>query len=361
MKDKAAHFANITVCAAGIITAVFLGIRYALPAITPILLGYIFASITYKISDRIASKIKKHARVIRGAVCMIMIFAILFLSYLGIKLLIRELYELMDQLSRDSGLIEGYLDIAITTTKNSKFFTLISKILARADKYAVKLDLILQKATDSLLSSITAFVSKTASAAVSKIPTAILFLVTFISSAYYFCADRERISKYMSRILPRAVADAAKSIRTRISRYLISYLKASAFMFFTTLSVMLIFLSLAKQRYAFIISLLISVVDLLPILGAGTVIIPFGIYSLIAGNTGFSVMLFIMLLLLTVIRKTAESRMIGKGIGLHPLPMIGSIYIATKLFGWVGIIAGPMVCCILQSIFRENSKLQKKD
>lgn len=361
MKDKTAHLADIAICTAGIIAVIFLGIRYVLPSVFPVLLGYIFAIITYPISDKIASRHKKHARTIRGTVCIIMISAILLFGYIGIKHLVCELIELIDHLSRDPKLIEGYLDLALSSTENHKFFILIQCILSRAGKYAARFDTILQNIANSLLSSLTAFISRTASATISKIPSAVMFSITFFSSAYYFCADKENISMYISRIFPHRAQEVAVSIRTRISRYLMSYLKASAFMFFTTLSVMLIFLLLTAHKYAFIISLFTAAVDFLPILGAGTVIIPWTIYSFITGNTSFGILLMIILLLLTFIRKIAEPKIIGKEIGLHPLSMIASVYIATKIFGLVGIIAGPVICCILQSAISGNSKLSKRD
>ena len=109
-------------------------------------------------------------------------------------------------------------------------------------------------------------------------------------------------------------------------------------------------------NYAFIISMIIAVVDILPILGAGTVILPWAIFSLLTSNYKLGIGLIVIYAIISIIRQIAEPKIVGGSLGLHPLATLASIYISVKFIGFSGIFIGPIIALLICSIFKvENA------
>jgi hypothetical protein len=93
--------------------------------------------------------------------------------------------------------------------------------------------------------------------------------------------------------------------------------------------------------YAFLLAALIALVDLLPILGVGTVLIPWSVVMLLQHRFFIGFGLLVLYLAVTVVRQIAEPRLLGKSLGLHPLLTVFSTYVGWELFGFFGMLLGP--------------------
>ena len=114
---------------------------------------------------------------------------------------------------------------------------------------------------------------------------------------------------------------------------------------------MLAGLTLLGVEYALIMAIVISVVDILPILGAGTVLIPWAIFALISSNTPLGVGLLVLYAVTLVARQFIEPKIVGSTLGIHPLATLASVYLGLKFLGFVGIFVGPMVALLLRELF----------
>ena len=105
--------------------------------------------------------------------------------------------------------------------------------------------------------------------------------------------------------------------------------------------------------YAFLLALLIAAVDFLPLLGTGVVLIPWGIICLILGQVRLGIGLLILYGVTTLIRQVLEPKLIGEGLGLHPLLSLLSMYAGLRLFGVWGMILAPLVAAGIKSVAGE--------
>ena len=128
------------------------------------------------------------------------------------------------------------------------------------------------------------------------------------------------------------------------------YLRAYCVLFAITLGELVIGFLILRVRYVLLIALLVALLDFLPIFGVGTVLIPWAIISLIAGNTALGVGLAVLYVVITVIRQIIEPRVVGKSLGLHPILMLISLYAGLKLFGVIGVFAGPAVALCAKAL-----------
>lgn len=115
-------------------------------------------------------------------------------------------------------------------------------------------------------------------------------------------------------------------------------------------------LSILKVPYALVLALIICVVDILPVLGTGTVIIPWAIYEFIMGNSNLALGLAVMYVLITVIRNFIEPKIVGHSVGLHPIVTLTSMYVGLQLFGFFGMLMMPIIIIMIK-VLQDNGKI----
>ena len=105
-------------------------------------------------------------------------------------------------------------------------------------------------------------------------------------------------------------------------------------------------------KNAVVIAIGIAMLDVLPILGTGTVLIPWSLISLINGNYGLALGLIVLYIITVIVRNLIEPKIIGGQVGLHPLITLVSIFIGLRLFGFFGMICLPLAIIIIFSLYK---------
>ncbi len=134
------------------------------------------------------------------------------------------------------------------------------------------------------------------------------------------------------------------------------YVKAYAILMAVTFAELALGLSILRVDKAILVAALIAVIDLLPVLGTGGVMVPWIIVELIKGNIPFAIGLAVLYLIIIIVRNILEPKLIGKQIGLHPLVMLICMYVGLKLFGFIGLFALPVAVVIAKQLY-DNDKI----
>ena len=129
------------------------------------------------------------------------------------------------------------------------------------------------------------------------------------------------------------------------------YIKAYGILLALTFVLLLVGLWILRIDYAFLLSFLIALADLLPVIGVGTILIPWGIIMLLQKNFYLGFGLLILYLVISLIRQVAEPKVLGKSLGLHPLLTLFATYVGFSLFGLVGMILAPLVALFAKRVF----------
>lgn len=109
-----------------------------------------------------------------------------------------------------------------------------------------------------------------------------------------------------------------------------------------------------KGGYIIVISIITALLDILPVFGTGTVLIPWAIYSLIMGDIPFAIGLVVLYILITVIRQVIEPHLVAMNVGIHPIFTLASMYIGIQLFGVLGIFILPITIVLLKTLNSEG-------
>ena len=349
--------ANITIIVAGIVLAAWMFFKYALSALLPFLLAAVISAIVSPLSAWVSKKTKVPKK-LTSAVVLILLFSLISaLLYYGISRLIGELGGLLARLSEDPELIGNTLTSIIDrVTGNGTHFSFLQRIFESESLQSLGLDLsgLLRDTIGSIISSLTSALPMAAISVIKAIPSWILFVLVLLIAAYYFSSDGESVGRSLSSLLPTKWQAGLPMIKEKFKKTVTGYIKAYFLLMLLTFFEMLIGLTVLGVEYAFIMAIVISVVDVLPILGAGTVLVPWAVFAFLTSNTPLGVGLLILYAVTLVIRQIAEPRIVGSTLGIHPLATLASVYLGLQLIGFLGIFVGPMVAMMLREVFFKN-------
>lgn len=359
MENDYRKAANITVIVAGIMLFSWFFFKYALGAFIPFLLAAAIAAIIAPISDKLSKKLKTPKK-LTSALLVILFFAgLVALAYLAGYRLISEASNLIDRLSADPEIISKTIE-AITeriSAIGSRFGFLSQLSESEAiQKLGLDLDRLLAEALESLMSSLTGILPSAAVGILTKVPEFFLFLAVLVIASFYFCTDRDALTVALSSILPDKWSAKLPLLKEKISSTLRGYLKAYLLIMLLTFCEVFLGLSILGVNYAFILSIIIAIVDILPILGTGTVIVPWALFSLITSDYKMGIGLLILYAAVSLIRQVAEPKIVGNTLGLHPLATLASIYISVRFIGFWGIFIGPIIALLICNFFKGDDR-----
>ncbi len=346
--------ANITIVIAGLFVMAWLFFRFALSPLVPFLLAAALAALVSPIAKKITEKTKLPRKITSAVILLFTFSAVLWLIYAAISRLIFELGDLLRRLSENPEIIadtvRGIID---RLTANGSHFSFLQKIFESEALGQLGADVseLFRNALSSVLSSLTSSLPSAAISLVKGLPSALLFLVVFLIAAFYFSSEGGEIGRGICTVLPEKWQKKLPALGEKLRKTLVGYIKAYLILMLLTFVEMLIGLTIIGADYAFIMAIVISVVDILPILGTGAVLVPWAIFAFLTSNTPLGVGLLIIYGISLVIRQLAEPKIVGKTLGLHPLATLASVYIGLHFLGFSGLFVGPMVALLLREVF----------
>ncbi|MCI8397038.1 MAG: sporulation integral membrane protein YtvI [Clostridia bacterium] len=191
---------------------------------------------------------------------------------------------------------------------------------------------------------------------ISSIATVGVYTVITILATYFICADRIYILDQLEHHFPKEwVKKLSKNIK-KISKLLGGYLKAQAILIGINFVLVLIGLFAFEifglnVGYPMLMALLIAFSDALPILGSGTVMVPWAVICAMQGNLNLAIALMVLFVIISVVRQLLEPKVVSGQIGIHPIFTLIAMYTGFKAIGIMGMLLGPIIIIILKSIF----------
>lgn len=212
---------------------------------------------------------------------------------------------------------------------------------------------LLERFLSSLLASLASALPSLLAGVAASLPKLLFSAVVTVIAGYWFCLSPGVIPDAVFSFLPASAKTWAKNLKEKAKQLSFGYLRAYALLFLITYAELFLGFRVLNIPLAFLLSLLIALVDLLPILGVGTVLIPWGILMLIRGNTRLGIGLLILYLVILTVRQILEPRLLGKSLGLPPIATLAAGYAGFSLFGFFGMLAGPLVLLFLGWFFTQ--------
>lgn len=182
------------------------------------------------------------------------------------------------------------------------------------------------------------------------------FLVTFLIATVLLAKDYDM---FMNRMLDREDCHVFLEIICGIIRYLATFVKAQMVIIAVIGLAAAAVLWAIGIKHGILWGVLAGILDALPFIGTGIVLVPLAISRILAGKHWQAVICVILYIICIFIRESLEPRLIGKKAGIPPVAVLLSIYAGVQLFGIWGIIGGPLGFVIIWQGFRSLEKRRK--
>ncbi len=185
---------------------------------------------------------------------------------------------------------------------------------------------------------------------VSSLPNVFLFIVALILSTMFITRDMQGIKAFAYMQLPERIRMALFEAREFLILTIFRYIKAYAILITLTFCELSVGFLIMGLNYPFLIALVIAVVDILPVFGCGTILLPWAVISLVNSDLKLAISLVILYLIITVIRQVVEPKIVGSQIDLSPLITLFCIYVGFQAMGVLGMFIFPILLIILRKL-----------
>ncbi len=321
----------------------YIVIKYFLPMLMPFVIGLIIAVAFRKLIDFI--ELKLHIKRAFVSIFILILFygiLVLLISLIGVKIFtfLRDLFGMLPNLYEE---------------------TIQPAISKAADNLIIQFPQV-KPYIENMNDTIFSFVKDASSSVIGMItgvagglPTLLIKLIFMIVSSFFFTIDYYRIFGFVIRQFKGSRKDMLLKLKDNGIGTLAKFIRAYA----TIISITFIELSLGFWILGIpnpaLYGALIAIIDVLPILGTGLILLPWSGIALILGNTKMGIGMLILYIVITAVRQAIEPKIVGQQIGLHPIITLLLMFVGAQLMGVLGLLLLPVIATILKKLNDEGT------
>lgn len=352
--EKKRRFIINVVYFALIALMIYFAFKYVMAALTPFVLAFIIAAILRPAVRFIKNKMKFKARIASTAV------VILFYCTVG-ALLTLGAVKLIAAVAKWVNMLPDYYKNTLMPSVKDILSAIEEKIRIINPDVSLEINTVMSWLA-AKLQEMTKIVD-TAFTLVSGIPSLLLSILITIIATFFISADYEHIGKWCIAQFPEKTQNTILEIKQYVATILVKYIRSYALILLITFAELFVGFSIANLIFTdmvgsmgrvALVSFLIAVFDILPIVGTGTVLIPWAAVSLIQNKFAIGIALLVIYVVITVIRQIIEPKIVGKQVGLHPVATLIAMVSGTALFGIVGLFGFPIILALLTDLNRRE-------
>ena len=319
----------------------------------PFTLALFFSIMTQPFSRFLEKKLKFSQKI--ATIVSIILFLVIFLGFISLSALrlSGEIYKLSINLNKYSKEAQSLWNTAI-----DKVYSLLGYFPEGFDEQVKNsINGFIRMGTSKLGSFINSLINF-----ITSIPTIILYICITILSTFFISLDKNKIMAFLEQQFPKSWIKKVYNIKREMFNVLGSYIRAQIILMticFFELLISFNILSFLKFNlpYPLIFSIVICIIDALPILGAGAVLLPWSLISFVTGDINLGLALLVIYFLVLSVRQMLEPKLISQNLGVHPLVTLISMYSGFKFFGVIGFLIGPVVMIILKNVFSRELEI----
>jgi len=307
----------------------------------PILLAFVLAFLIEPIVQKLTALTKLKRAVVSVAFCIIVTVLFIILVYLTVSFITGEALSLINTLSKMvrngssevQNLFAEYQDIFDNLPLNTQQD--IQNLLLTLSQW-------IQKALISL-ASVTLNVAK-------GLPYALVDLVIFFIAFFLFSFNLPSLRPAFLNFFNAEAHENVNLVLNKLSNAIYGFLGSQVIIFIAMYLALLVGFLILGIKYASALALAVAIIDILPILGAGAVLIPMSIYMFVTGKFFLGIGVLILYVFIIAYRRVIETKVLSVSVGIGSLPTLISMYLGFKLAGLVGLFMGPLTVLLFQTL-----------
>ncbi len=338
-------------CFGVVIFGIWMTLGYAASVAAVTILVWIVSAFVHSLACRTAKRLRISRKVCAFFYVLLLLAAMGGLIFAVIRRLLGEWEELSAWVGSNGQVIGNAVDTLWKALEalpaRLPFGEGVSEVLAR---WEVSAEGVISGLLNQGITGMGGYLTGSLGRLLRSAPEGILTWMVAVMGCFYLSMDYESVRDRLLGLLPPLARDRIGTFRQKAGKAIRGYVRAYVILLTLTFLVVFAGLVILRQRYALLLALLVAVVDLLPVLGAGTVLIPWAIAMMVFGQYFFGFGLLIVYGVVTIVRQIAEPRLIGSSLGLHPLASLFAVFAGAKLFGFAGVILGPIAAFVVKEL-----------
>jgi len=315
----------------------------------PFIIGWIISLIASPLVRLLEEKLKIRRKAVSAFVIIAVLAGVILLVYsVGVKL-VRETVSFIDELPMIWENVEAEFAQAGASLEG-----LVKRLPADAQKQLMDF----WNGIGSWFSDFVGSIGTPTFTAVGnfakQLPDVFMAVIMTLLSSYFFVADKAYMPDFVKKYVPESLYYRfeliQRSFRNAVGGYFKAQLKIEVWIY------VLIFIGLLilKINYAFLIAFGIAFIDLLPVFGAGTVMLPWAVVEILSGEYKRAIGLLIIWCVGQIVRQVIQPKIVGDSIGLDPIPTLFLLYIGYHAAGVMGMILALPIGIILLNLYEEG-------
>lgn len=321
----------------------WLAVAWCLPVLLPFLIGLVVARLAQPLADRL----RRTLHLPRRAATFVCVSGVFALLSVGAWLLVRTLLSQLGALAR--ALPELLASLADPLARvEQRLLQLCARLpgnLGPAARSWVENTL---RWGTMLGEQVSALVLNLMGSMVAALPDVVLFTVTSVLSSFMLCARLPELRRRVRAKLPPHLRVQLRRWLRQMKAVLSGWLRGQLRLMGVTFAIVTAGLLLLRQSYALVLGVSIALIDALPVLGSGTVLLPWAAAVLLQGNTQRALSLVTIYAAAALTRTALEPRVLGKPLGLPPLLTLIALYAGFRLCGVAGMLLFPIGAVLLR-------------
>lgn len=338
-----------------IIALGYIGLKYLFWPLFPFMTAIVFAMLFQRPVQFVSKKLK----IGRGlpSVLLVVLVLVLVLGVLVLlgALLVSQMRSLLDSLGERFGTLPQMLE-SLKNAINSALTFLPDSLEGRVSGSINGFFDGLINGTSTIDWSVLSGPLQGAFNAAKQVPGAVMAIVVSCVCCVFITIDFPRIRRFVYRQIPpekrETFSHTKRTVISSFGKIAKAYILIICITFLELLAgfKLLSAFGLMSNTYIIVLALVIAIIDIIPVLGTGTVLIPWALYSLITGNIWLGVGLGILYAVITVLRQYIEPKLVSLQLGLPPFLTLIAMFFGLRLFGFIGLFLMPMLVMLIKML-----------
>ncbi|CAM3880001.1 sporulation integral membrane protein YtvI [Cohnella lubricantis] len=334
-----------------------IAIGWALPLVYPFVLGWLLA---YALNP-LVNFLHQSARLPRwlAVTLTLMLFTLSMLTVVSafVMRLVNEIMNLSGSLQRIIGGVERTINGFIARPDIQSLIERLNAFYRDNPNYQETINGRIADTTRAIAaagSNLIAAVLNGIVTVLTSLPQVATITVVALLASFFISKDWNRYLNWAVSWCPKPLRQRVGAVSRDLRHALMGYIRAQLIMISITAIVVVIGLWIIGIPDAVSIGLLIGFIDLLPYLGVGAVMVPWIAYQYIVGDWRLGTALSILYGIVLIARQIIEPKVLATSVGLDPLPTLIAMFVGLKLFGFLGLIIGPVAIVVMTACYRAN-------
>lgn len=337
---------NLFIPTAEIVLVCFFGPKL-LHFFLPFVIGWILAMI----ANPLVRFLENHVKLVRKHSSVIIVVAVLALIIgLGYFLISRLVIQAIG-LVKDLPVLYGAVSEDLQGISH-RFANLFSRLPEQVQTNWQELAGSISHAASLVVQKIASPTVEIAGNVAKGIPNVLINVIVTILSSYFFIAEQDKILEFWKKHLPESIKQYGIYLKGDVRKLIGGYFLAQFRIMFVVAVILIVGFFVLRVKYAFLLGVLVAILDFLPLFGTGTILIPWALFKLLSADYAMAGGLAILYVLTQGIRQIIQPKIVGDSMGLPPLWSLVFLYLGFKIRGISGMILAVPIGIFVLNLYR---------